>query len=116
MSDSNPNALDAGLDALTAFLQKADEEYAARCALRRLKKPNAPVSHASACRGSFAGALANNLVSKGLTARPKTVTRASDALLLLIELDAADATLVSSRALSHVALAACASHVRSHAR
>jgi hypothetical protein len=37
-SDGNPNALDAGLDALTAFLQKADEEYAGRCAqlLRRI--------------------------------------------------------------------------------
>ena len=47
---------------------------------------------------SFAGSLAANLVSKGLTARPKTVTRASDALLLLIELDAAEATLVRPHA------------------
>jgi hypothetical protein len=31
-SDGNPNALDAGLDALTAFLHKADDEYAGRCA------------------------------------------------------------------------------------
>ena len=58
----------------------------------------ARVSHARVRRGSFAGALASNLVAKGLTARPKTVTRASDALLLLIELDAADTTVVSTLA------------------
>ena len=49
-------------------------------------------------RGSFAGALATNLVSKGLTARPKTVTRASEALLLLVELDAAEAAVVRPHA------------------
>ena len=38
--------------------------------------------------------LAPSLV-KALSARPKTVARASDALFLLIELDAAEATLVS---------------------
>jgi hypothetical protein len=36
--------------------------------------------------------LAANLVSKGLTGRPKTVARAADALMLLFELDAAEAT------------------------
>jgi hypothetical protein len=41
---------------------------------------------------SAASVLANNLVTKGLTARPKTVTRASEALLLLMEMDAAEAT------------------------
>ena len=71
--------------------------------MRRGARPNrlknqARVSHTPGCRHSFAGALANNLVSKGLTARPKTVTRASDALLLLIELDAAEATVVSPNA------------------
>ena len=39
VGDSNPNALDAGLDALTAFLQKADEEYASRCAPKPTQKP-----------------------------------------------------------------------------
>jgi hypothetical protein len=33
-SDSNPNALDAGLDALNAFLLKADDDYASRCGVR----------------------------------------------------------------------------------
>jgi hypothetical protein len=61
-------------------------------------KTQARVSDKLVRRGSFAGALATNLVSKGLTARPKTVTRASEALLLLIELDAAEATVVSPRA------------------
>ena len=61
-------------------------------------KTQACVAHTPGRRHSFAGALANNLVSKGLTARPKTVTRASDALLLLIELDAAEATVVSPHA------------------
>jgi hypothetical protein len=42
---------------------------------------------------SCGSVLANNLVSKGLTARPKTVTRATDALLLLVEMDAAEAIL-----------------------
>jgi hypothetical protein len=29
--DGNANALDSGLEALVAFLGKADEEYAQRC-------------------------------------------------------------------------------------
>jgi hypothetical protein len=29
--DTNANALDAGLEALVAFLTRADEEFAARC-------------------------------------------------------------------------------------
>jgi hypothetical protein len=61
-------------------------------------KTQARAAHAFVRRDSFAGSLATNLVSKGLTARPKTVTRASDALLLLIELDAAEATVVSPHA------------------
>jgi hypothetical protein len=42
--------------------------------------------------------LAASLVSKGLSARPKTVARATEALLLLVELDAADAA--TARALT----------------
>ena len=34
-SDGNANALDAGLEALVAFLARADEEYASRCARGR---------------------------------------------------------------------------------
>jgi hypothetical protein len=37
--------------------------------------------------------LAASLVAKGLSARPKTMARASEALMLLVELDAADAAL-----------------------
>lgn len=33
-ADSNANALDGALDALVAFLGKADEDYAQRCTLR----------------------------------------------------------------------------------
>jgi hypothetical protein len=51
-------------------------------------RPNSPARPARSC----AGALAHNLVAKGLAARPKTATRASEALLLLVELDAAEAT------------------------
>ena len=50
VGDSNPNALDAGLDALTAFLQKADEEYASRCAPKPTQNPGARSSRSRASR------------------------------------------------------------------
>lgn len=90
-SDGNPNALDAALDALVAFLGRADEEFASRCVRRAFETRRLPET-----LPSCAGALANALVSKALSGRPKTVTRASEALLLLVELDAAEA--VTARA------------------
>ncbi len=90
-SDSNPNALDAGLDALNAFLLKADDDYASRCGVRN--RSLCFLTDTARLPRSCGSVLANNLVSKGLTARPKTVTRATDALLLLVEMDAAEAIL-----------------------
>ena len=63
-------------------------------ALYSAQPPHAARVHS---RRSCAAVLASNLVVKGLTARPKTVTRASDALLLLVELDAAEATVARAR-------------------
>jgi hypothetical protein len=100
--DSNANALDAGLEALVAFLTRADEEFAARCVAQL--QARWPVRRVSAdlnrrVASSCAPVLAPSLVSKGLSARPKTVARASEALFLLIELDAAETTLVSRQTL-----------------
>lgn len=42
-SDGNAPALDAGLEALVAFLARADEEYASRCVARaRARRERAP--------------------------------------------------------------------------
>ena len=102
--DSNANALDAGLEALVAFLTRTDEEFAARwvallsfASARRSSQSAPDLNRLAASR--CAPVLAGSLVSKGLSARPKTVARASEALFLLVELDAAEATLVSRQAL-----------------
>lgn len=44
--------------------------------------------------GRAASSVCSNLVSKGLTARTKTAQRSSDALMLFIELDGAEAVVV----------------------
>ena len=54
--------------------------------------------HARPSHGAY---LASNLVAKGLAARPKTAARAAEALLLLVELDAAEAAVVRARARAH---------------
>ena len=52
-------------------------------------------SHGATCHPSrHAPELAANLVSKGLSARPKTVAKASEALLLLVGLAAAEPVVV----------------------
>ena len=69
-ADGNANALDSGLEAINAFLA---------CA-----------AATDAWAAGAAPALSAALVSKGLTARAKTAGRASEALLLLVQLDTAD--------------------------
>lgn len=64
-------------------------------------RPPAPRAARLTPGPSHGAYLASNLVAKGLAARPKTAARAAEALLLLIELDAAEAAVVRARARAH---------------
>jgi len=65
-----------------------------RLVLSQLDETQSPLTRRTPT--SHAPELAANLVAKGLTARPKTVAKAAEALLLLVALGAADTVVVRS--------------------
>lgn len=94
--------MDKAVEALVAYLEKADEALAARCvwlcqaslqavANRRSRgppcRPPTRASAATATARRIAGSAAGVLASKCLKGKPATLAKAGEACMLLVELE-----------------------------